>query len=591
MKKAPPSRGRSSSLQLVGNTTVKAISKVPADTVGGLAGSAVSLERRSRATGHGHNQRSTSKTLTHSMARIADRDLVVELYGFPAPQAFRVGGKLGNAVIRSTVPTVHRGWRLVAVNGIRCTAEKAADVLQHAAQHARYTATFHLGDAHPEEDHSASERARVAAEGAEAEQREERERERRRAEAEEIERKYRAAEEASERKRQIESKRKQEEEEAAKQEEEKRLVKQRQEEEIARQKAEEETERRKAAQEAADKAAKQEREQAEAKAARAKREAEEAEVKRREEEEKKSREAATEAERKLRQEQELERERKRRKEAEEEESRRLLEEKRAKEEEDRRRAEELQKKAAEEEERRKREAETTVEHQEEMVQAEKKLQKTTGLPPKADVPEPQKALMTALTNPTPAVVRKPQGPCDKCDGKHDTDACPHFKNARDTHKDAWDNYGTKGVAGGKESQAILRAARVVAQPGDGSCLFHSLSYGLHATSASKLRAEIADYIAAHPNTQVSNNAIKDWVLWDSGMDTASYAQSMRTGSRWGGAIELAVCAKVKRVRVHVYEKGREGFTRISSFEGDVGPGSPTVNLLYGGRVHYDALQV
>eukprot|EP00971_Amphidinium_carterae_P062744 1241975-Amphidinium_carterae.1 len=128
-------------------------------------------------------QRSTSKTLTHSMARIADRDLVVELYGFPAlnlaspstsliewnvseakrvwydeespsssgvvgskaPQAFRVGGKLGNAVIRSTVPTVHRGWRLVAVNGIRCTAEKAADVLQHAAQHARYTATFHLG--------------------------------------------------------------------------------------------------------------------------------------------------------------------------------------------------------------------------------------------------------------------------------------------------------------------------------------------------------------------------------------------------------------------------------------------------------------
>eukprot|EP00971_Amphidinium_carterae_P272716 5412486-Amphidinium_carterae.1 len=46
-----------------------------------------------------------------------------------------------------------------------------------------------------------------------------------------------------------------------------------------------------------------------------------------------------------------------------------------------------------------------VEHQEEMVQAEKKLQKTTGLPPKADVPEPQKALMTALTNPTPAVVR------------------------------------------------------------------------------------------------------------------------------------------------------------------------------------------
>ena len=40
--------------------------------------------------------------------------------------------------------------------------------------------------------------------------------------------------------------------------------------------------------------------------------------------------------------------------------------------------------------------------------------------------------------------------------------------------------------------------------------------------------------------------VKDWVMWDSGMDTANYAKGMRTGSQWGGAVELAVCAKVKR---------------------------------------------
>merc|ERR1712137_1037653 len=137
----------------------------------------------------------------------------------------------------------------------------------------------------------------------------------------------------------------------------------------------------------------------------------------------------------------------------------------------------------------------------------------------------------------------------------------------------------------------VRNGKVVPQPGDGSCLFHSLAYGLQSTNASRLRAEIADYIMANPDSLVADNPIRDWVLWDSGLDTASYAKSMRTGSRWGGAVELAVCAKTKGVRVDVYERGRSGFVRISSFDGGGGPGSGVVNLCYGGRVHYDALQV
>merc|ERR1712181_184880 len=149
---------------------------------------------------------------------------------------------------------------------------------------------------------------------------------------------------------------------------------------------------------------------------------------------------------------------------------------------------------------------------------------------------------------------------------------------RDKHNDAWQNYGKEGAKSESNNWPVLKHARVVPQPGDGSCLFHSLSHGLRSTNASKLRAEIADYIAANPNSTVADNPIKDWVLWD-------------TGSQWGGAVELAVCAKVKRMHVHVYERGQGGFRRISSFEGDVGSGAGVINLLYGGRVHYDALEV
>lgn len=225
---------------------------------------------------------------------------------------------------------------------------------------------------------------------------------------------------------------------------------------------------------------------------------------------------------------------------------------------------------------------------------ENSLLNSVGLPPRDEAAEPQKALMAALTKAPPAVQRRrPQGPCDKCDGPHDTDACPHFKKQRDKHKDAWDRYGNRKNAkdDASDGKKIIQAAQVIAQPGDGSCLFHSLSYGLRSTSASQLRAEIADYIAGNPDALVADNPIKNWVLWDSGLNTAEYARSMRAGSRWGGAVELAVCAKIRGVTVDVYERSGGGFSRISSFQGNSGSCTATVNVLYGGRVHYDALKV
>merc|ERR1711990_672591 len=39
--------------------------------------------------------------------------------------------------------------------------------------------------------------------------------------------------------------------------------------------------------------------------------------------------------------------------------------------------------------------------------------------------------------------REKSAKCDKCDGNHATDACPHFRKPREKHKDAWANYGAK----------------------------------------------------------------------------------------------------------------------------------------------------
>lgn len=250
------------------------------------------------------------------------------------------------------------------------------------------------------------------------------------------------------------------------------------------------------------------------------------------------------------------------------------------------------------------------------VAVEKRLESEVGLPPRAAAPDPQRSLLAVLAKPsaglpsladvTPAA-RKPNGPCDKCDGPHDADSCPHFKGGRDEHTDAWGKYSGKPGDPAHEQDGdtrsapqVVREAQVISQPGDGSCLFHSLAYGLGGViGASQLRAEIADYIAANADTKVAGNPLRDWVLWDSGAEVAAYAETMRTGSRWGGALELAVCAKAKAVEVHVYERGGGGFVCISVFQAeDSQPSSHActsalrvVNVVYGGRVHYDALQV
>lgn len=190
--------------------------------------------------------------------------------------------------------------------------------------------------------------------------------------------------------------------------------------------------------------------------------------------------------------------------------------------------------------------------------------------------------------------------CDRCDGHHNTAQCPHFCKERDDHPDARKS-ALKGLAMGSDGgNAFLVEARVVQQPGDGSCLFHSLAYtysGLSNDSldASQLRALLMDWLLDHEDTKIADTPVRDWVKWDSGCTVAAYAKRMRFYG-WGGGIEMAAFAHRFNVNVHVYERSHHHasfhFKRISRFEAPRTADQParsTVTLLYRGGVHYDAL--
>jgi len=274
---------------------------------------------------------------------------------------------------------------------------------------------------------------------------------------------------------------------------------------------------------------------------------------------------------------------------------------RAQEDAERKRKEQRAIEHAENERRARQEAEKARQASQQALASPSSIRKFDSLPPRAEVKDPQHTLLLALcslpcASGAPEPVNKPEdnGPCDKCDGKHATDRCPYFSKARDKHQDAWLHYdkpdNSKDSAEG--GVVILRSACVVRQPGDGSCLFHSLAHGIGG-SASGLRHELATFAESQSDVAISGTALRDWIQWDCGLSPEDYAKRMRGDGRWGGAIEIAIFCHIKLVSVHVYESYSQGsFKRISVFSAaSASSTGKIVNVLYGGRVHYDALEI
>mmetsp|Transcript_35826 Transcript_35826/g.94110 ORF Transcript_35826/g.94110 Transcript_35826/m.94110 type:complete len:231 (-) Transcript_35826:325-1017(-) len=161
-----------------------------------------------------------------------------------------------------------------------------------------------------------------------------------------------------------------------------------------------------------------------------------------------------------------------------------------------------------------------------------------------------------------------------------------------------------GAASTSQETKDLEGATVVRQPGDGSCLFHSLSHGMRLLEGAGSELDTADaardvvvrFIEKHSDAECAGSPLRDWIDWESGLDPVAYCARMRQAGEWGGAIELLVFSRIACVNVLVYERDPSKprrFRLISSFETD--PNScerarKPVRLLYSGRCHYDALQ-
>ena len=239
--------------------------------------------------------------------------------------------------------------------------------------------------------------------------------------------------------------------------------------------------------------------------------------------------------------------------------------------------------------------------------------------------------LRAGTLPEPGCARPglPPPVCDKCDGPHETDLCPHFKKAREDHADS--KRGPKKTlfgAMGSGPPELLMNATLRRQPGDGNCLFHSLAAGLKdGTTAHTLRMQVLDFIEANPELALVDAPLKDWVLWETGAPLEDYCRRMRRSGEWGGAIEMAAFCQLKKAHVYVYQTDPTqprgpAYKRIHTFEpppaaaavaataaaGSSGGGATTpsssysalygtppsqrleVRVVYQGGVHYDGLE-
>jgi len=181
--------------------------------------------------------------------------------------------------------------------------------------------------------------------------------------------------------------------------------------------------------------------------------------------------------------------------------------------------------------------------------------------------------------------------CDKCDGPHLTDECPIFKKPREKHPDA-QRRSAKDLATSGGDNFVVKNARVVRQPGDGCCLFHSMAYGL-GTNSRTLRAEISSFVGKNPKLLISDTALEDWVKWDAASTVPAYAKRMSREGCWGGGIEMAACSHLKKVNIHVYEANNRrsggGYKRIAQFNHR--GARKTVSVFYQGGMHFDALVV
>jgi len=94
-----------------------------------------------------------------------------------------------------------------------------------------------------------------------------------------------------------------------------------------------------------------------------------------------------------------------------------------------------------------------------------------------------------------------------------------------------------------------------------SCLFNSLTILLKSeldkAEIKHLRSAVVDYLKNHPAATINGTTIAEWLAMIQLVEkNPRYLESMSQNSTWGGAPEIAVIAKMFKVRIHVIFRGK-----------------------------------
>ena len=132
---------------------------------------------------------------------------------------------------------------------------------------------------------------------------------------------------------------------------------------------------------------------------------------------------------------------------------------------------------------------------------------------------------------------------------------------------------------------------IIQQPGDGKCLFHSLSEG-ECENVAQIKGSILDFILRNPDEEIDNTSIAEWIQIDTGENAAAYVDRMRgnSGDEWGGPLEIAVYARLKAQNVHVFRQ-LEGMELICTSQFDTPGAMSTKCVCYKNGNHYDFIKM
>jgi hypothetical protein len=159
--------------------------------------------------------------------------------------------------------------------------------------------------------------------------------------------------------------------------------------------------------------------------------------------------------------------------------------------------------------------------------------------------------------------------------------------------------GLSGIDDSGIDDVYLSSATVCSQPGDNSCLYHSLCYSLSMCSSHRghtsasLRTSINNFIRVNRSSTVHINpdvptTISEAISILAGVSVDEYCNMMDLSTQWGSTIEIMTAVVMFSVNIYIFTAVNDSvrYKLIGTFKSS--HGRPDVWLLFTGN-HYDSL--